>query len=162
MERLLDSDSELDSNIFSDIFFVELGEPESRVPKKPTRKKTSTGIVDPPSPPTSTSSRFRTETVDGGFEVTGSEDCPDGAFRLRIKMAYANKQSRSSTKSYHPFDFDLGSSSMQVITHSATLVECDGNIIVVDVDARDFSVRAIGFDNNRDLFVAPPRVIPGD
>ena len=74
-------------------------------------------------------------------------------------MAYESKASRSSTKRWHTFDFDLKDRSMAIDATSATIVERTGQTLIIDVSGRDFEIRVTGYDENRDLFVAPPRVI---
>ena len=74
-------------------------------------------------------------------------------------MAYASKTSKSSTKRWNRFDFDLKEKPISISVSSATIVERIGQTLIVDVDDPDFEITVTGFDEKRDLFVAPPRVI---
>ena len=158
-EQLSGRETVLDPNLFSDLFFVDLGDVEAKRKKKPAKKKTDTDTTDPPELPDLKGTRFVTSKTDGGFRVIPGELCPSVPFRMRIKMAYASKTSRSSTKSWDRFDFDLKDRSITVDAGSTEIVERVDNSLVLDITDTDFDVRVTGFDENRDLFVAPPRVL---
>jgi hypothetical protein len=158
-EQLSSTETAIDRNLFSDLFFVDTGEAKSRTRKKPTVKKAPVDVTNPPTVKVDKGTKFITSRIGGGFQVVAGDLCPPPPFRLRTKMAYESKTSRSSTKNWNKFDFDLKDTSMNVGMTSATIVEKAGQTLIVDISSTDFKITVTGFDTNRDLFVAPPRTI---
>ena len=158
-EQLSSTEATVDRNLFSDVFFVDTEQAKSRAPKKPTVKKRPIDITDPPKVQVDKRTRFATSRISGGFQVVAGDQCPATPFRLRAKMAYVSKTSKSSTKQWSRLDFDLSERSIKIGVSSATIVERLGQTLIVDVDSPDFKISVTGFDEKRDLFVSPPRTI---
>ena len=159
--KLSDKPQELDTSLFSDLFFIDRSDTPTSTGRKPRKKKkTAVDVVDPPPVlPPPNAKKFETTELGEGFEISGTDQCPDEEFSISVKMAYAGKSRKSSTRSWHKFDFDLKDSSISIQTKDAKVTARDGNTLVVKVLGKDFSISVEGFDPKRDLFVAPPRII---
>jgi hypothetical protein len=145
------SDDE-DSEIAADFFSLP-SEPASRRAKVPRRSKTGQGPDTGAGPKRPRYTRV--DKVPGGFSVSATECSPGDT--VAITFAYDVRRG-SAFKKWRPFDFDLESEAISVITNGASQVMKRNNTIDIIVDETgECRCLVTGFDPNRDLEVRARR-----
>lgn len=153
--RIYNSSRQLDRTLLDDLFHRERVSPEKPIkPNKSTTPKPKGEEGDPGMPPVPPPQGrgFRINgAVDGFVLQSEGAGLPIGK-RIRIRAAYETSKG-NPFGAYRASDFVLGDSRTQVVCEGCRIESLDKNIVVIAVDAPAFSVRASGFDTNRDLIV---------
>jgi hypothetical protein len=129
-------------------------EPESTGPSKKQQKKTPIFI---PEIPKQKPRNFGISTVAGGFSVVSARDADRNLlpYIINIEVAY-DVATGNPFKKYSPLDFKLGKNgniTVQLTPNSGKVLGARDNTLKIEVSEFPFMLRAIGFDDNRDLKV---------
>lgn len=160
LRRVYAASKALDRSILDDVFFDvrEKGVGEGRVRTETTGKKdaeqTPPPEVRPPALP-----GYRLDRLAEGFVVSSTRNGSLAGMSIRVAAAYETTKG-NPFKAYRPADFTFADGSLQLMHHGCTVEFAEPNVILLKVEEQDFSLRATGFDVNRDLIVRALAVKP--
>jgi hypothetical protein len=161
LELLAPPPEGLDVNLLEDIFSIanpsKLGGTKARK-KKATKGPDGDETPEPPEIPPPKPAAIRIDTFESkrGFTVLAGPAFEQLPTHVRVK-AYYDTPDGSAAKQYSPFDFvfDKGKRNSITLEHSddVEIVARLQHSFIAKVSAKDFKVRATGFDAFRDLVV---------
>jgi hypothetical protein len=102
---------------------------------------------------------IRITPLQDGFTVTASRWDISGTSGVEIIAAYETAKG-NPFRSYKPYDFDFSRKSLKRQLVDCKVESADGNLLIIEPLASEFSVTVTGFDVNRDLVIrANPKSI---
>ncbi|MCH7988364.1 MAG: hypothetical protein IID46_04340 [Planctomycetes bacterium] len=139
-----------DFELLSDFFSIEKTQtPErSRAPDPNGSGRPDFGSITPKS------RWYRLDGRRGGFRIvsTNDENVPANA-QLKVSVAY-DIPSGNPLKKWSPFDFDFGNQgSITLEGKKVSVKRLAGNVVLLDIQGKNFSFGAAGFDEHRDVLV---------
>jgi hypothetical protein len=148
-DLLAEATEEADEDALNRFFWFE--EPEEEVKSKRKKKRL------PPLPPLDIKPRgkpFSVAADAGGFRIVQSPAAESAAFPfvLRVKVAYEVSRGDAFAK-WSKHDFDLRTGVTLHADYGVAVASVSGQELNLVVKAAPFSLRATGFDPNRDLKV---------
>lgn len=149
-DLLAEITEEVDEKALQDFFWFD--EPESERSRRKPRKPIIKVVIDPPPPPL-----FRLSQNEGGFSVHSTENLTAENLPLDLRITAAYEVSRGNAfKKYNAFDFKMGANGTIDIERTVDTSKgfvAKENKLKVQVTGFPFSLKAKGFDVNRDLKV---------
>lgn len=161
LKLMSQGDEDIDVNLLSDIFYINLPENEEEVPesrKKKERQKTGKEPEPPPPPPPPSKPRtYRLSKREDGFLMRGPVEPLREPRKYMVRVAYdmASASKARALKLYHKNDFDLskGKNVKPPIFINVKKHLVGGNALVFVADNNDFCLEVGGFDQRRDIIV---------
>lgn len=97
---------------------------------------------------------FSISRTQNGFSITLNEGITGLSFPFRaaVRMAYDTFRD-NPFRSYEKFDFDVGSSSINIDADDCTVLKRELNELEIEITGWKFRLEVTGFDPNRDLVV---------
>jgi hypothetical protein len=112
---------------------------------------------EPEAPDTAGKDRlFVLQRLRGGFRIRGAAKDRQAPATAAVNVAYEVRRG-NPFRQYHPLDFDVAKSPIEVQSRNLTIVRCEGNLLAFRAQRPDFDLVVRGFDLHRDLRV---RVVP--
>jgi len=144
----------LDEDWLQDIFAIS-NPLEPGAKKKKKRKKPPGPQPDPPPIPTGEVSKFDLAYCQGGFCITGKADSDSYPKRISINVAY-DIPDGNPFRNYSPIDFvfDKKRKNPLIMTHEKLkIIERCNNQLTIVPKSKDFILKVVGFDTNRDIII---------
>jgi len=130
-------------DLLQDIFFIP----------KPVEIEDENKHLKPQKPDIKARPRlFDVIKLQGGFQVSLEKKDIKIPTQVTVRVAYDTRRGNPLSR-YHPLDFNLADTSMQVDIAGGVVLERIHNRIKAKVDKPDFALSVTGFDQNRDVIV---------
>lgn len=151
---LFSADAEEDPSLLIDIFSLpenpeeEIAAPEDEPTEEPGRK------TPEPDPPERRPRRFRIEQIAGGLSVVpGKKASPPVPSLMEVRMAYDVRRGHP-LKRYEESDFQVDRQPIEITeTRNISVLENEGNRVLIRIEDADFRFGMRGFDERRQLYV---------
>jgi hypothetical protein len=140
-----------DPELLKDLFNVpQHGDQRGPRPGGDGKPKPPAPLTPPPAPEVF----LECKSLPGGFRIRPNKRATRPPMGFQLRAAYEVARG-NPFKLYHPADFDFTKvkGGVQLDSSGVSLVSCEPNRIVCQVDDPEFELCASGFDQNRDLIV---------
>lgn len=154
------SDTEVDSSLLADVFFVDI--PDETSPDQEAQSlKPDKNAGDTSAPPEKiTPSKkliYKIGRIGGGFRVSGQCDSLPPPGRIRIRTAYDTNKGDPFRK-YVVDDFRLDEEPIAIKQENVDKCIAEKNVLVITPLSGAFEVEVTGFDENRQLIVEARKI----